>query len=84
MAIGGGTAYSLFSEGFYPVNVLNAVKQVPEVLQGVLRHRQPHGSDCGGYRTGARHYGCCGRPPPAGIEGEEKLRHGRAAQALRV
>ncbi len=61
-AIGAGHSFILLlGDGFYPLNVLNTLKMVPESLPHLLRHRQPHrgrpgriGSGAGNPRRGGR------------------------------
>ena len=60
-AIGAGHSFILFlGEGFYPINVLNTIKNVPEVARDLLCHRQPHRSAGRPDRAGTRHPGRCG------------------------
>ena len=60
-AIAAGHSFIIFlGEGFYPLNVLNAVKMVPEVCR-VLRNGQSDAGGAGGNGTGARHPGRRGR-----------------------
>ena len=41
MALGAGHCFIVFlGEGYYPVNVLNAIKMVPEVCRSFLRDRE--------------------------------------------
>ena len=62
LAIAAGHSFIVFlGEGFYPVNVLNAIKMVPEVCRIFCATRQPDaGARCRN-RPGARHPGRGGR-----------------------
>lgn len=74
LAVGAGHCFILFlAEGFYPVNVLNAVKQVPEVcrvfcatanLTEVVVAVTEHGRGILGVIDGQ---------PPLGVEAEEDI-----------
>lgn len=56
--IAAGHSFIIFlGDGFYPLNVLNTLKMVPEVCRIFLRHRQSHRGGPGRDGTGARHPG---------------------------
>ena len=58
MAIAAGHSFIVFlGEGFYPVNVLNTLKTVPEVCRVLLRDRQPHRGHRRRDRSGPWHPG---------------------------
>ena len=70
LALGAGHSFIIFlGEGFYPINVLNAIKAVPGGLPRLLRHRQPDRGDHRRERAGARHFGRDRWRRPAGHRG---------------
>jgi adenosine/AMP kinase len=74
MAIGAGHSFILFlAEGFYPVNVLNAVKQVPEVCRVFCATANPTEVIVAVTEQGRGIMGVVDGLPPAGIEGEEEI-----------
>ncbi len=56
-AIGAGHSFIIFLKDAYPINVLNAVKNVPRGLPHLLRHRQPLPGDRCRDRAGPGHPG---------------------------
>jgi len=74
MAIGAGHSFILFlAEGFYPVNVLNAVKQVPEVCRVFCATANPTEVIIAVTEQGRGILGVIDGMPPLGIEGEEDI-----------
>ena len=71
LAVGAGHSFFIFlAEGFYPINVLNAVKQVPEVcvssaprpiLRRSLSPKRPRGAPSLAWRTRPARRGRSGR-----------------------
>ena len=58
LRIGAGHSFVVFlGAGYYPVNVLNAIKAVPEVARDLLRHRQSDAGRRRGNGPGSRHPG---------------------------
>ncbi|MFH1907484.1 MAG: adenosine-specific kinase [Chloroflexota bacterium] len=70
-AIGAGHAFILFlAEGFYPINVLNAVKMVPEVCHIFCATANPTEVILAGSGQGRGILGVVDGFPPKGIEDE--------------
>lgn len=70
-AIGAGHAFILFlAEGFYPINVLNAVKMVPEVCHIFCATANPTEVILAGSEQGRGILGVVDGFPPKGIEDE--------------
>jgi adenosine/AMP kinase len=70
LAIGAGHSFILFlGEGFYPVNVLNAVKMVPEVCQIFCATANPTQVLVATTRQGRGIVGVVDGVPPQGVEG---------------
>ncbi len=79
MAIGAGHSFVLFlGEGFYPVNVLNALKMVPEVARIFCATANPLEVIVAETAQGRGILGVIDGVPPKGIEDEEGInwRHG--------
>ena len=61
-AIAAGHSFLIvLGDGFFPINVLNTIKMVPEVCRIFLRDGQPDRGDRRPDRAGAGHSGCGGR-----------------------
>ena len=74
LAVGAGHSFILFlAEGFYPVNVLNAVKQVPEVCRVFCATANPTEVIIAVTEQGRGILGVIDCMPPLGIEGEEDI-----------
>lgn len=74
MALGAGHSFILFlAEGFYPVNVLNAVKQVPEVCRVFCATANPTEVVIAVTEQGRGILGVIDGQTPLGIEGEEDI-----------
>ena len=79
MAIGAGHSFVLFlGEGFYPVNVLNTLKMVPEVARIFCATANPLEVIVAETAQGRGILGVIDGVPPKGIEDEEGInwRHG--------
>ena len=73
-ALGAGHSFILFlGEGFYPVNVLNAVKQVPEVCRVFCATANPVEVIIAETAQGRGILGVVDGASPKGIEGEEDI-----------
>jgi len=73
-AIGAGHCFIVFlGEGFYPVNVLNAIKQVPEVCRIFCATSNPVEVLLAETGQGRGIIGVVDGFPPLGIEDEEKI-----------
>jgi adenosine/AMP kinase len=71
LAIGAGHSFILFlAEGFYPVNVLNAVKMVPEVCRIFCATANPAQVIVAETNQGRGILGVVDGAPPKGVEGE--------------
>jgi adenosine/AMP kinase len=57
LALACGHCFIIFMESGFPINILNTVKNVPEVCRIFWDHRQPGGGDRGRDRAGPRHPG---------------------------
>jgi adenosine/AMP kinase len=73
-AIAAGHAFILFlAEGFYPINVLNALKMVPEVCRIFCATANPTQVVVAETEQGRGILGVVDGFPPKGIEGEEDI-----------
>ena len=73
-AIGAGHSFIVFlGEGFYPVNVLNAIKAVPEVCRVFCATANPSEVLIGETDLGRGILGVVDGSPPSGIEGDEDI-----------
>ena len=70
-AIGAGHAFIVFLRDGFPVNVLNAVKQVPEVCRIFCASANPVEVVIGETEQGRAILGVVDGSPPLGIEGED-------------
>jgi uncharacterized protein len=74
LAIGAGHSFILFlAEGFYPVNVLNAVKLVPEVCRIYCATANPTQVLIAETEQGRGIVGVVDGVPPKGVEGEADI-----------
>lgn len=74
MALGAGHCFILFlAEGFYPVNVLNSIKQVPEVCRVFCATANPTEVVIAETEQGRGIMGVIDGQTPLGIEGEEDI-----------
>jgi adenosine/AMP kinase len=74
LAIGAGHSFIIFlGEGFYPVNVLNAVKSVPEVCRVFCATANPVTVILAENEQGRGILGVIDGAAPLGIEGEEDI-----------
>ena len=74
LAIGAGHSFILFlAEGFYPVNVLNAVKMVPEVCRIYCATANPAQVLIAETDQGRGIMGVVDGLPPRGVEGEADI-----------
>lgn len=74
-AIGAGHSFIVFlGEGFYPINVLNAVKQVPEVCRIFCATANPTEVVLAETAQGRAVLGVVDGSKPLGIEAEEDIR----------
>ena len=74
MALGAGHCFILFlAEGFYPVNVLNSIKQVPEVCRVFCATANPTEVVIAVTEQGRGIMGVIDGQTPLGIEGEEDI-----------
>jgi adenosine/AMP kinase len=71
LAIGAGHAFIVFLRDGFPVNVLNAVKQVPEVCRIFCATANPVEIVIGETEQGRAILGIVDGNPPLGIEGQE-------------
>jgi uncharacterized protein len=73
-AIGAGHSFIVFlGEGFYPVNVLNAIKMVPEVCRIFCASANPTQVLVAETDQGRGIVGVVDGFPPKGVEGEEDI-----------
>ena len=73
-AIGAGHSFIIFlSEGFFPINVLNAVKAVPEVCRVFCATANPTEVIIAESEAGRGILGVIDGSSPAGVEGEEDI-----------
>ena len=74
LALGAGHSFIIFlGEGFYPVNVLNAVKLVPEVCQVFCATANPVTVLLAETEQGRGILGVIDGAAPLGVEGEEDI-----------
>ena len=74
-SIGAGHSFVVFlGEGFFPVNVLNAVKAVPEVCRIFCATANPTEVILGATEQGRAILGVVDGFPPKGVESEEDIR----------
>jgi uncharacterized protein len=74
LAIGAGHSFILFlGEGFYPVNVLNAIKTVPEVCRIFCATANPTQVLVAETEQGRGIVGVVDGAPPKGLEGEDDI-----------
>ncbi len=74
LALGAGHSFIIFlGEGFYPVNVLNAVKLVPEVCQVFCATANPVTVLLAETEQGRGILGVIDGSAPLGVEGEEDI-----------
>jgi len=74
LAIGAGHSFIIFlGEGFYPVNVLNAVKLVPEVCRVFCATANPTAVIIAETEQGRGILGVIDGAAPLGVEGEEDI-----------
>ena len=72
MAIGAGHSFILFlAEGYFPINVLNAIKMVPEVCHIFCATANPTEVIIGESDQGRGIIGVIDGEPPKGVEDEE-------------
>ncbi len=75
LAIGAGHSFVLFlGQGFYPVNVLNAIKMVPEVCRIFCATANPVQVMVAETAQGRGILGVVDGHAPLGVEGEEEIR----------
>jgi hypothetical protein len=73
-AIGAGHSFVIFlGEGFYPVNILNAVKQVPEVCRVICATANPTEVILAQTDRGRGILGVVDGFSPKGVEGDEDI-----------
>ena len=74
LALGAGHSFIIFlGEGFYPVNVLNAVKAVPEVCRVFCATANPTAVIIAETEQGRGILGVIDGAAPLGVEGEEDI-----------
>jgi adenosine/AMP kinase len=74
LAIGAGHSFALFlAEGFFPVNVLNAIKAVPEVCRIFCATANPTEVIVARSEEGCAILGVADGSSPKGVEGEEDI-----------
>jgi len=74
LAIGAGHSFIIFlGEGFYPVNVLNAVKMVPEVCRVFCATANPVTVLVAETEQGRGILGVIDGSAPLGVEGDEEI-----------
>ena len=74
LALGAGHTFVLFlGEGFYPINVLNALKMVPEVCRIFCATANPTQVVVAETEQGRGVLGVVDGEPPKGVEGEQDL-----------
>ena len=78
-AIGAGHSFILFlGEGFYPINILNAIKNVPEVARIFCATANPTEVLVAQTEQGRGILGVIDGFSPKGIEGEDDISHRKA------
>ena len=74
MALSAGHSFVIFlAEGYFPVNVLNAIKQVPEVARIFCATANPVEVIIGETDLGRGVLGVIDGSPPQGVEGKEDI-----------
>jgi len=74
LAIGAGHSFILFlGEGFYPINVLNTIKAIPEVCRIFCATSNPTDVVIAQTDQGRGILGVIDGFPPQGVEGEEEI-----------
>jgi adenosine/AMP kinase len=74
MSISAGHAFIIFlAEGFFPINVLNAIKMIPEVCQIFCATANPTEVIVGETEQGRGILGVIDGQKPQGIEGDEDI-----------
>jgi len=74
LSVGAGHSFFIFlAEGFFPINVLNAVKNVPEVCQIFCATANPTHVVTVKAKNGSAVLGVLDGESPMGIEGEEDI-----------
>lgn len=74
MAVGAGHSFFIFlGEGFFPINVLNAVKRVPEVCRIFCATANPSDVIVADTGSGRAILGIADGQRPAGVEDEENI-----------
>lgn len=74
LAVGAGHSFFIFlGEGFFPINVLNAVKNIPEVCQVFCATANPTQVIVAESGSGRAVLGVVDGEKPKGIEGEEDI-----------
>jgi adenosine/AMP kinase len=74
LAIGAGHSFVIFlGEGYFPINVLNTVKQIPEVCRIFCASANPTEVIVADTDDGRAILGVCDGMRPAGIEGDEDI-----------
>jgi adenosine/AMP kinase len=74
MSISSGHAFIIFlAEGFFPINVLNAIKMIPEVCQIFCATANPTEVIVGETEQGRGILGVIDGQKPQGIEGDEDI-----------
>ena len=74
MSISSGHAFIIFlAEGFFPINVLNAIKMIPEVCQIFCATANPTEVIVGETQQGRGILGVIDGQKPQGIEGDEDI-----------
>ena len=75
MALGAGHSFLIFlGQGYYPINVLNAVKQIPEVCRIFCATANPAEVILAATSKGRAILGVVDGSGPAGVEAEEDIR----------
>ncbi len=72
--LGAGHSFIIFMEGGFPINILNTIKQVPEVCRIYCATANPVEVVVGETATGRAILGVVDGARTAGIEGEEDIR----------
>ncbi|MGE5279912.1 MAG: adenosine-specific kinase [Deltaproteobacteria bacterium] len=74
LAVGAGHVFYIFLDGVFPINVLNAVKAVPEVCRIFCATANPLEVVVGATPSGRGILGVIDGAVPQGIEGEQDVR----------